>query len=168
MPYEKIKIGKETSFKDFSPCISPLNPYEILVLFQVFDSTSRKTVGYYVLIEPTPDCGRETLSFAVVGLNCSIPDPIGGNRHSDKIKVKLSIQAKPDPNKVAKDGEDCVPDLSWTIKSTYLDEWEELMRTPIEDQPPFSFSLPKSFVQECYEQKDGYYDLSVRFGPLVD
>lgn len=165
--YRKTTIGERCSLGIGIP--NSLDPhFKPVGLFEVCDDTTGTTVGYYVLIERLSMPERKHLSFAVVGLNCAPVDLNGGNPHSDKIKVTFSIKAKTDPDKVARDGIECVPLLRWTVKSIYLDEWEDLMMSPIEDRPSFSYTVPLSYLSEIYMREGGQYKLCVRFDPLVD
>ncbi len=79
------------------------------------------------------------------------------------MEVNLSIKGQKSAEVCEYWGNKCVPDIAWTMKPMGVQKFKEFLNLPVEDRPPFPFTLPVSDILKNYVDDAGIFYMKYSF-----
>jgi len=78
-------------------------------------------------------------------------------------KVNLLIEGQPKPIVCNEWGEDCIPNINWSMKPMDTKQLKMFLKIPKDNRPSFPYSIPISNIQQFYINRNGKFIVKVSF-----
>ncbi len=78
---------------------------------------------------------------------------------SSSVNIKVSIKGQPNLEDKENWGDNCVPDIMWTIKPMNMQTLKKFIETPLEQRPQFQLNLPIPFILKHYVDSNGRFTI---------
>jgi len=92
-----------------------------------------------------------------------LTDDKEGESSSSSIKVKVVVKGQSDLESAENWGNNCVPDLMWTMKPMSASKLKNFLKMPLADRPQFPFTIPISVILKHYVDNEGKFTIQYSF-----